>query len=208
MRARPRAAIRIESLGRLRVLRDGVPVPDAGFARPRARALLAALLAAGGAAHREALCERLWPDLPPERAAAALRTTLHDLRRAMEPELDAGDPSALLAADAEVVRLSFGERDGWDAAELRRLAWAPPASRRRAAGPAARRRGALHRRLPRRVAVRGLGRPPRRELAALPDGSRPRWRARCSRPATTPGRSPASSASARATPSARDGTSR
>jgi class 3 adenylate cyclase len=30
-----------------------------------------------------------------------------------------------LAADAEVVRLSFGERDGWDAAELRRLAQGP-----------------------------------------------------------------------------------
>ena len=122
VRARPRAAIRIESMGRLRVLRDGVPVPDAGFARPRARALLAALLAAGGGAHREALCERLWPDLPPDRAAGALRTTLHDLRRAVEPELDAGDPSSLLAADSESVRLSFGDRDGWDAAELRRLA--------------------------------------------------------------------------------------
>ena len=125
VRARPRAAIRFESMGRLRVLRDGVPVPDAGFARPRARALLATLLAAGGAAHREVLCERLWPDLPPERAAAALRTTLHDLRRAVEPELDAGDPSSLLAADSESVRLSFGERDGWDAAELRRLGTAP-----------------------------------------------------------------------------------
>jgi DNA-binding SARP family transcriptional activator len=126
VRARPRAAIRIESLGRLRVLRDGVPVPETGFARPRARALLAALLASGGAAHREVLCERLWPDLPPERAAAALRTTLHDLRRAVEPELDAGDPSALVAADAELVRLSFGERDSWDAAELRRLALGAP----------------------------------------------------------------------------------
>jgi DNA-binding SARP family transcriptional activator len=125
VRARPRAAIQIESMGHLRVLRDGVPVPDAGFARPRARALLAALLAAGGAAHREVLCERLWPDLPLERAAAALRTTLHDLRRAVEPELDAGDPSALLTADAEFVRLTFGERDGWDAAELRRLAPSP-----------------------------------------------------------------------------------
>jgi DNA-binding SARP family transcriptional activator len=125
VRARPRAAIRIESMGRLRVLRDGAAVPDTSFARPRARALLGALLAAGGSAHREVLCERLWPDLPPQRAAAALRTTLHDLRRAVEPELDAGDPLALLVTDAESVRLVFGERDTWDAAELRWLAAIP-----------------------------------------------------------------------------------
>ena len=170
VRARPRAAIRIESLGRLRVLRDGVPVPEAGFARPRARTLLGALLAAGGAAHREALCERLWPDLPPERAAAALRTTLHDLRRAVEPELDAGDPSALLAADAEVVRLSFGERDAWDAAELRRLAQGPAGETgderlARLRGAEALCTGAFLDEWP----FEDWAEPPRRELSALQD---------------------------------------
>jgi DNA-binding SARP family transcriptional activator len=170
VRERPRAAIRIESLGRLRVLRDGVPVPEAGFGRPRARALLAALLAAGGTAHREVLCDWLWPDLPPERAAAALRTTLHDLRRAVEPELDAGDASALLAADAESVQLGFGERDAWDAAELRRLAH----------GPAEEADGARIARLRQAEALcagdfleewpfEDWAQPPRRELAALQD---------------------------------------
>jgi DNA-binding SARP family transcriptional activator len=122
LRARPRAALRIASLGHLTVSRDGVPVPDSGYARPRARALLACILAEGGRAHREALCERLWGDLAPERAAAALRTTLHELRRAIEPELDAGDPASFIAADAEWVRLAFAESDEWDAAELRRIA--------------------------------------------------------------------------------------
>jgi class 3 adenylate cyclase len=126
LRSRPRAALRIASLGHLTVLRDGVPVPDGGYARPRARALLACILAEGGRAHRETLCERLWPDLAPDRAAAALRTTLHELRRAIEPELDAGDPASFIAADAEWVRLVFTESDEWDAAELRRIAAAAP----------------------------------------------------------------------------------
>jgi DNA-binding SARP family transcriptional activator len=131
LRARPRAALHIASLGHLIVSRDGVPVPDAAYARPRARALLACILAEGGRAHREALCERLWGDLPPDRAAAALRTTLHELRRAIEPEIDASDAASFIVADAEWVRLVFTPSDLWDAAELRRIAAeeTPPAQR-------------------------------------------------------------------------------
>lgn len=129
LRSRPRATLRISSLGHLTVSRDDVPVPDGGYARPRARALLACILAEGGRAHRETLCDRLWPDLAPDRAAAALRTTLHELRRAVEPELDAGDPASFIAADAEWVRLVFTESDEWDAAELRRIAAAAPDAR-------------------------------------------------------------------------------
>ena len=47
LKARPRAAISIVSLGEFRVLRDGVAVPSAVFVRQKARALLACLVASG-----------------------------------------------------------------------------------------------------------------------------------------------------------------
>ena len=118
LKERPRAAIAIISLGDLRIERDGMPVPASAFVRQKARALLAALLSAAGPVHRDTLCEWLWPDLPPERAAAALRSTLYDLRRAVEPELEAGSPSSLIASDGDAIRLALGERDRFDAGEL------------------------------------------------------------------------------------------
>src|SRR5262249_18436361 len=77
LRERPRAALRIVTLGELRVWRDGVPVSDSAFGRQKARALFGLLLAWGRAVHRDELCEALWPGLNRERASAALRTTLH-----------------------------------------------------------------------------------------------------------------------------------
>ena len=47
LKARPRAAISIVSLGEFRVLRDGVAIPSAVFVRQKARALLACLVASG-----------------------------------------------------------------------------------------------------------------------------------------------------------------
>lgn len=122
LKARPRATIELVTLGAFRILRDGVAVPPAAFVRQKARALLAGLVAAGGPVHREALCEWLWPELPPERAAAALRSALHDLRRALEPELASGSRMSTLVADGDVIRLALGDRDRCDADELTRLA--------------------------------------------------------------------------------------
>jgi DNA-binding SARP family transcriptional activator len=118
LRERPRAALRIVTLGELRVWRDDVPLPNAAFGRQKARALLGLLLAWGRAVHRDELCEALWAGLRPERASAALRTTLHDLRRALHPELDAASPAAVVVADGEAVRIALSERDGLDLADL------------------------------------------------------------------------------------------
>ena len=62
--ARPRPAIRLITLGRLAVERDGVPVPETAFGRQKARALLGILLAARGAVHRERIQDWLWPEAP------------------------------------------------------------------------------------------------------------------------------------------------
>ena len=122
MKSRPRAGIRVLTLGELVVLRDGVAVPAAAFVRQKARALLAALIAAGAPVHRETLSEWLWADLAPERAAAALRSTLHDLRRAIAPELESGDPSSPIVAEGDTVRFALAERDTWDGGEILALA--------------------------------------------------------------------------------------
>jgi DNA-binding SARP family transcriptional activator len=104
------------------VSRDGVPLADAAFGRQKARMLLAALLAAEGPVHRDALLEWFWPRLSPARGAAALNVTLHELRRALQPELEARSAAALVVAEGETVRLALGERDGWDVARFRALA--------------------------------------------------------------------------------------
>ncbi|MFN8120992.1 MAG: BTAD domain-containing putative transcriptional regulator [Thermoleophilia bacterium] len=118
---RPRARIAITSFGRLEVLREGHPLDADAITRQKSRTLLAALLAAGGHASRDRLCEWLWPDLPADRAAAALRSTLHDLRRAVEPEVGGGSPHAVLRGDGDAVTLALGDGDTWDAVRMRAL---------------------------------------------------------------------------------------
>jgi DNA-binding SARP family transcriptional activator len=83
---------------------------------------LGLLLARGGPVHREELWEVFWPDLAANRAGAALRTTLHDMRRALQPELDGGSASGVVIADGETILLSLSEHDHWDGAELERAA--------------------------------------------------------------------------------------
>jgi DNA-binding SARP family transcriptional activator len=122
LKARPRAAIEIVALGDFAVFRDGTAVPSSTFVRHKARALLACLVAGRGPVHREVLCDRLWPALSSERAAASLRSTLYDLRRAVEPELETGSPSSILVAEGEAIRLVLGLRDRCDVDEFERLA--------------------------------------------------------------------------------------
>ncbi len=112
--ARPRPAIRLLTLGRLSVARDGVPIPEAAFGRQKARALLGVLLAARGPVHRERIADCLWPQAPPERAFAGLRVALHGLRRGLAPELEANAPGSPVVADGETIRLALDEQDEWD----------------------------------------------------------------------------------------------
>jgi DNA-binding SARP family transcriptional activator len=114
--ARPRPALRLTTLGRLAVERDGVPVPESAFGRQKARALLGILLAARGAVHREQVQHWLWPDAPRERASAGLRVALHGLRRGLAPELEANAPGSPVVTEGESLRLSLGDHDQWDVA--------------------------------------------------------------------------------------------
>jgi DNA-binding SARP family transcriptional activator len=120
---RPRQAVRVETFGGLRLYRAGARVPDTAFTRAKARALLGALVCAGArGAHRDRLLEHLWPDLAPERGARALDTTLHELRRTLEPMASPRSGGSLVAREGEIYRLALGERDSWDAGEFLELA--------------------------------------------------------------------------------------
>lgn len=119
--ARPRPAIRLLTLGRFSLARDGVPVPEAAFGRQKARELLGVLLSARGPVHREQLADWLWPQTPSERAAAGLRVALHGLRRGLAPELEANAPGSPIVADNETVRLELDEQDEWDVASFLEL---------------------------------------------------------------------------------------
>lgn len=124
---RPRPAVRIETFGGLRLYRAGTRVPDATFGRAKARALLGALVCARErGVHRDRLLEHLWPELTPDRGARALDTTLHELRRTLEPLAPPRSGGSLIAREGEIYRLALGERDSWDAGEFMRLARPAP----------------------------------------------------------------------------------
>ncbi|GAB7049087.1 BTAD domain-containing putative transcriptional regulator [Catenuloplanes indicus] len=73
---------------------DGRPVTLRGN---RQRAVLARLLVAHGrVVPVDTLVDDLWPDAPPDRAVAAIRTFVADLRRALEPERPPRRPPELL----------------------------------------------------------------------------------------------------------------
>jgi DNA-binding SARP family transcriptional activator len=90
----------------------------ADFGRRKARALLAALLCAGEPVHRDRLLEWFWPSLAPRRGLACLHTTLHALRRALEPRLAPGGASSYVLLDGETYRLDLGPDGDWDGARI------------------------------------------------------------------------------------------
>jgi DNA-binding SARP family transcriptional activator len=56
--------------------------------------------------------------------------TLHDLRRALEPNLGRGIPSSLVVAEGATYRLVLQDGDTWDTARFLELARPPSAERR------------------------------------------------------------------------------
>jgi DNA-binding SARP family transcriptional activator len=122
LKATPRPPVRIVSLGGFSVWRGRLPIPELSTGRQKARTLLAILLSADGAMHREVLLEHLWADLPPERGLAALHSALYALRRVLEPGSSRQSPPTLVVTDGEAYCLRLSERDEWDATTFVRLA--------------------------------------------------------------------------------------
>ncbi|WP_222595511.1 AfsR/SARP family transcriptional regulator, partial [Cellulomonas terrae] len=106
-------ALRVELLGPLRLLVDGVPVDVPGSRRRAVLAILA--MAQGREVSRTALVDELWPDGPPQDAAQAVQSHVSRLRRHLGPYAD-----RLRHRDGGYV-LELGD-GGLDVTDARRLA--------------------------------------------------------------------------------------
>jgi DNA-binding SARP family transcriptional activator/TolB-like protein len=100
--------LRLQTLGRLSLIRDEAGLSDAA-SRRKPLLLLAVLAAAGSrATSRDALTALLWPDSDDESARTVLRQTLYALRRTLaEPELVLG--TSELALNPAVIQTDVGE---------------------------------------------------------------------------------------------------
>jgi DNA-binding SARP family transcriptional activator len=107
------ARLHLVTLGHFAVERDGVAIDEGEFGRRKARALLAVLLCMRRSVHREELVDLLWPALSPQRGLAALHSTVHVLRRTLEPRLPA-ESTSLVHSDGIGYRVVLGPRVTWD----------------------------------------------------------------------------------------------
>jgi DNA-binding SARP family transcriptional activator len=79
--------LRIHTLGRFAVLKNGEPMSFAGKAPRKPLELLKALIALGGSdVNQGALTDALWPDLEGDKAQRAFETALHRLRKLLADE--------------------------------------------------------------------------------------------------------------------------
>ncbi|NPA91521.1 MAG: AAA family ATPase [Chloroflexi bacterium] len=79
--------LRIRLLGTFEVERDGHPIPESEWHTQQAKQVLKILvLARGRAVPSDKLMEWLWPGANPSATATTLRSTIHALRRALEPD--------------------------------------------------------------------------------------------------------------------------
>lgn len=94
--AERRVALRVRLLGGFEVAVGDRVIPDFTWRTQKARNLFKILcLAPDHQLHREQIIDFLWPELAPEAAAGNLRSTLHAVRRALEPERASGAESSL-----------------------------------------------------------------------------------------------------------------
>ena len=131
---RPRATVRVDVLGPLRLVVDGAPVEVRG---PKRRAVLALLaLAEGRAVTADHLVDALWPSAPPESGRAALHSHVSRLRGQLGP-----GPARLVTLDGGYRLVLGADGSTWrgPARCWRRPARPRDATRRRRARCCARR---------------------------------------------------------------------
>ena len=125
--------LRIYMLGGFRLLRGEEDLHPERWELQRAAAVLKYLVGEEGRwVPTEVLLELFWPEAEPDRARGALRTTVHALRRALEPGLEPYQPSTYIEAARGRYRFRTEAPHWWDVrAFLDQLA---AARRRRAEG--------------------------------------------------------------------------
>jgi DNA-binding SARP family transcriptional activator len=99
-------SIHLSLLGGFSVRLDSQAVPEAAFARRKARSLLKLLaLRPGYQLHRYQAMDLLWPNLSPRGAAAQLYKAVHHIRQAFATVYSELPPEALLEIRGEVLSL-------------------------------------------------------------------------------------------------------
>lgn len=105
--ATSRAGLTVRLLGSVRVEVDGRALAAVDWRSRKAREALLLLAAAGTAGlRRDEVVEAVWPGREPGRGRTLLRTALVELRRVLEPDRPAGEPSGFVLADRDRVRVS------------------------------------------------------------------------------------------------------
>jgi ATP/maltotriose-dependent transcriptional regulator MalT/DNA-binding SARP family transcriptional activator len=108
LKQRARPPVRVESLGRFRVLRDGVPVPANEWQSRKARELLKLLvLRRGRPVTRDAIMEALWPGGDPAKLSNRLSVALSTIRAVLDPGRRF-EPAAFIASSSDTVTLELG----------------------------------------------------------------------------------------------------
>lgn len=119
----PQPKLFIYTLGRFRLLRGKDDLRPDTWELHKAAGLFKCLVAEEGRwVPTDVLLERFWPDMDPDRARAALRTTAYALRRALEPQLRPYAPSSFIEASRGYYRFRTDSPHWCDFVELLRLA--------------------------------------------------------------------------------------
>ena len=103
----PPQRVEARLLGQADLLLDNHSTADPDWRRGRVRGLLTWLVL-NPATTREQAAGALWPNLPIERAAKNLRTTLNYLHNVLEPRRSAGDATWFVRIDGHQIRLHLG----------------------------------------------------------------------------------------------------
>lgn len=92
------AVVRVQTLGRFAVWRDGVLLPETAWGREKARQLMMYLVTNNGRfLPKEQIVDELWPELPPKKADRDFKVALNALNTALQPERPLRSLSAYIA---------------------------------------------------------------------------------------------------------------
>ena len=96
--------LEVQVLGEHRVMCDGRAVERSVWKSKKALEVLTVLAASGPTGQRrEQVIEMVWPGRPPDKGRTLLRTALSEIRRTLEPDRPAGEPSRHLTAGDDLV---------------------------------------------------------------------------------------------------------
>lgn len=103
--------ITIRCLGAFEVIREGHPLGSDAWPRTAPRRLLQYLLLQDRPVHREEVMEALWPGVEPRHGANQLRVALTHLRRVLEPQRHAREPSSILHTSGSTIAVARDRLD-------------------------------------------------------------------------------------------------